>query len=413
MTHPHRYERTVVILMISAIGLLAFEQIGISYLSPFIKTSLRLDNRKIAELLSAYWLTFAGSSYLTSVLVDAMRARKRALVAVLALLSVCPIFSGLAHSFAQLLAARVLMGMIEGPVIPLCQSIVALESRPGTRGRNTGIAGGLGVSLLGMFLGPLVLVRMAVQFGWRSGFFVVVLPGLLCALLLAILVREPEASGSALITPASARCGAEHRLREIFRHANMWICIAICCFYVSYVSLGVTFLPLFYIEVRHISPTAMGWLMAALGLSAAFYSILLPVLSDRLGRRAVMMLASGISLLCPLGALYVTGSVQLMLLVPLATWSLSGTGGFFMGTIPAETVPARFLSTAIGLIVALGVLLGGMLGPPLAGWAADHWGLRTALWLEAGCGLTILALSFSLRETAPQLLGQRQHSSAG
>ena len=413
MTHPHRYERTVVILMTSAIGLLAFEQIGISYLSPFIKTSLRLDNRKIAELLSAYWLTFAGSSYLTSVLVDAMRARKRALVAVLALLSVCPIFSGLAHSFTQLLAARVLMGLVEGPVIPLCQSIVALESRPGTRGRNTGIAGGLGVSLLGMFVGPLVLVRMAVQFGWRSGFFVVVLPGLLCALLLAILVREPEASGSALITPASARCGAEHRLREIFRHANMWICIAICCFYVSYVSLGVTFLPLFYIEVRHISPTAMGWLMAALGLSAAFYSILLPVLSDRLGRRAVMMLASGISLLCPLGALYVTGSVQLMLLVPLATWSLSGTGGFFMGTIPAETVPARFLSTAIGLIVALGVLLGGMLGPPLAGWAADHWGLRTALWLEAGCGLTILALSFSLRETAPQLLGQRQHSSAG
>lgn len=385
--------------MTSVVGVFALEQMSVSYLSPFIKANLGLNNANIAQLLSAYWLTFACSSCLTSAILNTMGAPKRALVTIMALLSVGPVLSGLAHSFTDLLAARVLMGCVEGPVIPLCQSIVALESPPGARGRNTGIVGGLGVSLLGMVAGPLILVRVAEQFGWRSGFYVVVLPGLACTLALAILMREPDAARSApgvsIAKSAEAECG----LLEIFRYRNIWLCIAICCFYLAYVSLGLTFLPLFYIEVRHVSPAAMSWLMASLGLSATFYSILLPVLSDGLGRRVVMMLAGALSLLCPLGALYISGSVRLLILVPLATWSLSGTAGFFMGTIPAETVPVRFVSTAIGLIVALGVLAGGMLGPPLAGWSADRWGLRAALWLEATCGLAFLTLSFCLRET--------------
>jgi MFS family permease len=81
---------------------------------------------------------------------------------------------------------------------------------------------------------------------------------------------------------------------------------------------------------------------------------------------------------------------------------MPSTGGLIMGTIPSETVPTRSISTAIGIIVGLGVLVGGLVGPTFAGWCADHWGLRAPLLLQAGCAVVAAVASVGLRETAPR-----------
>jgi MFS family permease len=80
---------------------------------------------------------------------------------------------------------------------------------------------------------------------------------------------------------------------------------------------------------------------------------------------------------------------------------LPGALSVFSGTIPAETVPARYVSTAMGAIIGIGIVLGGLVGPVLAGSIADRWGIRTGVLLQAGCALAMALVSIGLRETRP------------
>src|SRR5450631_2066774 len=70
---------------------------------------------------------------------------------------------------------------------------------------------------------------------------------------------------------------------------NMWLCILMSIVMVAWMVLGWAFLPLYYIKVKQYSPQQMSILMSVLGLSAAFFSFVVPGLSDRLGRRPVVI----------------------------------------------------------------------------------------------------------------------------
>jgi len=369
-------------------------------LMPFIKPDLNLKNVQVGLLLSVYSGALAISSYAVSSLAESRGKRKSFLVTALLLLSLCSVLPAFTTSFGELLAARMLMGLLAGPMIPLSQSIVALESSVERRGVHMGIVGNLGAPLLGLFVAPLVLVGLASAYGWRTGFFVIAVPGLLCALLVARFVREPMAAKSAdSRVTASAPRG---RLAEVLRFRNVYLCAVLVCCYVAYLSLGFAFLPLFYVNAKQFSPQQMSLLMGLLGVSAALFGVLLPALSDRMGRKSVMILSSALGILCPLTAIYYLGPIAALAILLFVGWAFSGSGSILMSTIPSETVPVRSISTAIGLIVALGVVGGGLAAPAVAGWSADHWGLRAPLILQAGFAAAAVLASLALRETAPR-----------
>ena len=52
-------------------------------------------------------------------------------------------------------------------------------------------------------------------------------------------------------------------------------------------------------------------------------------------------------------ALYFGGSIYALAALIFLGWSASGTLPLLMGTIPSETIPARYLATAIGMVVGL------------------------------------------------------------
>jgi len=398
-------EAGMVAILGLAVGLMSFEQLSVSYLMPFIKPYLQLTNAQVGLLLSAYWVAFAVSSYVTGTLAESLGKRKSFLVIATMAIAVCSVLSGLAFSFGLLLVARSLMGVLEGPVVPLAQSILALESSVERRGINMGIVGGLCANLLGIFIAPLVLVQIAVIYGWRTGFFVGVLPGLICAALVARFIREPAAD---FVRQSSAGAKAQGRkaLIDVLRFRNVWLCAALCCCFVAYLSIGFAFLPLFYVNVRQFSSPQMSFLMGLLGMSSILYAVILPMASDRLGRKPVMVAASLLSLLCPLAALYYRGPMIMFALLLFIGWALSGTASLSTGTIPSETVPARSISTAIGLIVSLGVIVGGLVGPSVAGWSADYWGPQAPVFLQAGCAGAAALAAFGLRETAPRRISK-------
>jgi MFS family permease len=370
-------------------------------LMPFIKSELHLKNIQVGWLDSAYLAACAISTYAVSSWAESKKRRKSFLVTALVLFSVCSILPAFAASFGELLAFRLLTGFVIGPILPLSQSIIALESPVDRRGAYMGMVANLGGPILGLFVAPLALVKLASMYGWRVGFFVVAVPVVLCALLTARFVREPTAlklDGS-IVKASSARGGP---LKEVLQFRNVYLCAVLLCCYLVYVNVGFVFYPLFYIGVKQFSAQQMSYLMALLGISAALFGVLLPAISDRIGRRPLLVMASALGIGSPLLGLYFVGPIAPFAVFLFVFWVFSGSGSLFSSTIPSETVPVESMSTAMGLIFALGTLVGGLAGPAMAGWSADRWGLQAPLILQAGCAAIAVLASMALGETAPR-----------
>jgi MFS family permease len=399
---PRNYEIRVVAILCLAVALMAFEQAGIFYLLPFIQPELRLSNTQVGYLGTVYWVAYAASSYAMSALAQTLGKHKAILAVITVLMAICSAFSGCTSTFTMLILSRIFMGLLEGPIMPIAQSIVALESPVRRLGINTGIVGNFGCNILGLLVAPVAVVKLAQLYGWRAGFFVVLIPGVICGILMARFIREPTANDIVVHdgTVAAAKADSQGSLVEVLRFRNVWLCALITCFFVAYMTLGFQFLPLFYVNARQLSAQEMSLLMSVLGASAVLFGVVLPSISDRVGRKRVVVAAHVLSAACPLAALYYAGP-----LVGLATFMFvgsasQGAASIFTATIPSETVPARVISTAVGIIFALGVLVGGLLGPTIAGWGADRWGPQIPLLLQAACAIAAALVATALRETS-------------
>jgi len=395
---PRRTEAGIVAVLCLIIGLMGFDQVGFNILMTFIKPDLHLSNTQVGLLVSAYWVGFTASTYATSLLAETTGKRKLFLLITLLLFSFCSITPSYAHSFLPLLSARAAMGLLAGPMLPIAQSIIALESSSERRGINMGLVGNMGGTILGLFVAPLLLVKLATTYGWRTGFLVIPAPGLLSASLLALFVREPRSRMNTNATPPQAG-----RLAEVLGFRNVYLCALLCVCYLAYGNIGSTFLPMFYVNVKQFTAHEMSFMMGpVLGMSFALFSVLLPAASDRVGRRPVMVLAALLGILFPLVVIYFTGSILVLAVLVGISSALEATSSIFTATIPSETVPPRSISTAMGLVIAVGTIGGGFVGPAVAGLSADHWGLRTALILQAGCAAAAALAAAGLRETAPR-----------
>ena len=400
-----KYETRLIWVLGITFGFVFFDRNAVNYLMPFIVSDLKFNNQQVGMIASALSFTWALAGFLGGAYSDRSGNRKTLLLSTVIAFSLCSFLSGLATSFLTLLLARLLMGLAEGPILPVSQSLVALESSGARRGHNMGVMQNFGSNLLGSFLAPLVLVALASLYSWRAAFFIAGLPGLVMALLIARYVHAPVRPASQAMAAASAVDGGM-RYSEMLRYRNIWLCMLMSIVMVAWMVLGWAFLPLFYVRIRQLTAGQMSLLMSVLGLSAAFFSFVVPGLSDRFGRRPVIVAFNLIGLLVPLAALYFDGSLYALAALIFVGWSASGTFPLFMGTIPSETIPARYVATSLGLVMGLGEILGGVSGPWAAGWAADRYGLRAPIMIEAGCAILGTLLALFLRETAPARLAR-------
>jgi predicted MFS family arabinose efflux permease len=196
-------------------------------------------------------------------------------------------------------------------------------------------------------------------------------------------------------------------MREALAERNVWICAVVGILLVSYLVVCWAFMPLYLTQVRGYDPKTMGWLMGVLGISATVGSFLISGLSDRIGRRPLMIVMPLIGVILPLGAMYYDGSVWVLAAIFFVGWGINGVFPLFMATIPSESVDPRHTATVLGLCMGTGEVLGGVLSPFLAGVAADRAGLQAPLWIMLGLTVAGGLLAFGLRETAPRVLARR------
>lgn len=290
--------------------------------------------------------------------------------------------------------------------MPLSQSLMAPASTPRRRGLNMGIVQTLGGSLLGGFAAPLIVVALAEAFHWRSAFFVAAVPGILIAIYMIKAVQEPISKVQAAVPAVTPRPGpvdgADMGLLQVLMIRNVWLCVLICCFLFSWVIVGVTFMPLYFVNARGMSPVEMSIIMSVLGVSSALFGAFIgPGLSDRLGRKPVVILLSLLGGITPLAVLYFNGSFVLLNVLCFLGWSASGAFVLVMATIPAESIPPRYIASVVGLTQGVGEIAGGMIAPLLAGRMADRFSLSAPLVLMTACVIIAAFLACFLKETAP------------
>jgi MFS family permease len=153
----------------------------------------------------------------------------------------------------------------------------------------------------------------------------------------------------------------------------------------------------------------MSWIMSSFGVASMAVAFLVPGSSDRFGRKPVILIASSLGLVLPLGLLFIGGTQLLPLMACIAVGAaLSGVFPLAMATIPSEIVGPAKTATAMSLTMGISEILGGVVAPSAAGKAADLKGLEATLWILIGIVVAIIVLAAMLRETAPAMLARRK-----
>jgi MFS family permease len=212
--------------------------------------------------------------------------RVRLIALALAIWSVMTAVCGLAQNFVQLLLARIGVGVGEAGCTPAAHSLIT-DSVPAAK-RSSAIAFyGLGVpvgSLLGLILGGVVNDL----YGWRIALMLVGLPGLILALVVLFVMREPRHHRVAEATAASATAAlpASAALKEVFA-SRAFVYILIAASVTAFLGYGKALWTIsFFIRSHGLSTTEAGLSMAVvLGLAAAFGTWLGGKVADVFGRR--------------------------------------------------------------------------------------------------------------------------------
>lgn len=361
-------------------------------LFPVMARDLGLDYQDIGLISAAVALTWGLSSMVFGRLSDRFGRRGILITSVLVFSVLCGL-TGLAMGLGSLLLIRAVMGVFEGAYVPVSIATV-VDSSPSERvGRNTGIQQ-LMAPLVGSALAPiLAILLLQLLPSWRWVFVVTALPGLLCAWL--IFRGVPERG---LGNPAKEQLQPAHTpLREVLARPNVLLCSVGFCFWLAPVVIFGSLMPSYLSDHLHLELRQMGVVMSSLGVGGAVGMLVFPALSDRWGRKR-MMIACLILAMPPIWLLMHTGAdpVQLSLLMFLAAAFISGVIAM-VHSVTADNVPAQHVSTATGFIVGAGEIVGGAIAPAIAGGLAKAMGIAAILPFALGCVAAGLLLATLLR----------------
>jgi MFS family permease len=406
MASGKRYQWLLIWLLSANFGVVFFDRNAFSFLAPFIQPELKLTNTQVGLIGGAFSFAWALAGLAMGSFSDRFGRRKAILVVATLVFSLASVLSGFAGTFALLLGARMLMGIAEGGIMPITQTLIAAEVAPGRRGLAHGIVQNFGANVLANFLGPIVIVAIANAVGWRNAFFLVALPGFLMALAIALLVREPrELDAHPKPTWAQARA--------LLRDRTLLVCVLLSILLVAYLVVFSLFMPLYLVQAKGIDTQRMSWIMSSFGLASIAIAFIVPGLSDAVGRRPVAVVAGLLGVFIPLGALWAgNASVWPYFLAFAAGAAISGVFPLAMATVPSEIVPPGLTATALSLTMGTSEIIGGVLAPSIAGKVADVSGLSATLWILVGLAVAVGLMALLLRETAPRALARRNQARA-
>jgi len=375
-----------------------------------IQDSLHITDRQLGLIGGLYFAMFYCFIAIPVGWLADRTSRVKILSLACAIWSGATIACGMATSYTQLVIARMTVGFGEAGGVPPSYAIITDTFRPGERGTAFGIFN----------LGPPIGAALGIAFGasiaalldWRIAFVAIGAVGVVTAILVPLIVREPRRGATDLnapVQPAAAKAPFWGTCAMFFSHRVLMLA-ALGSGATQFVTYGLgQFAVLFLIREKGMTlPEIAIWyaLVVGIGMSAAM--LLSGRIIDRLSRRSRTVYALGpaisLAIALPFYVAFVWAPgwpLALLLLTVVNCFNyfyLSAS----VALVQEEVRPdQRVLSGALLLLVMNFIGLG--LGPTWVGaasdWFKDHgWahGLQLALYTLSPFYLIAIALFLTL-----------------
>ncbi len=399
-----KYEFKAVLLLSLGFGLVGLDRFMILPMFPTIMKALHLNYQNLGEITGVLSITWGIAALFTGRISDLLGRRKVVLVSIV-VFSILVGISGLATGLLTLLLVRAIMGVADGAYTP--PSIVAtLEaSKPTRHGLSLGIEQMM-LSLFGLALAPILVTQLLQTVSWRWIFVMVTPFGLVIAAFMYFVIRPPSQIHSEEVS--AVHDTSMHKWSDLFRYRNVihgmigMLCWLTCLVITS------ALLPSYLTDYLHLSLPQMGFVLSAAGFGGTAGSVIMPMISDRIGRKPMMLISSACAALSLIAFMHIGASPVPLFAALLATHFFNtALITLTVGPISAESVPVKLMAASSGLVICTGEVFGGGIAPIIAGFVAQHFGIQDIIPL-AVVGLIIGFINCCfLLETAPRLLARR------
>lgn len=398
------YEWKAVLLLGLGFGLVSIDRFLIMPLFPVMMKDLNLDYQDLGYITGILAITWGLSSLFMGKLSDRLGHRAIIIPAVI-LFSLLAGASGLATGLLSLLLIRAVLGLAEGAYTPASIIATMTASKPSRHGLNLGIQQAA-MPFFGLALAPIIATQLLYVMDWHWIFALVLIPGLIVAWLLHRVLRNPDTG--VVDEPSLQQDAEEQKWTQVFKSRNLCLnLVGMLCWLTCLVVLG-AFLPNYLLDHLGLDMASMGYVLSAIGFGGAVGTIVLPSLSDRLGRKPVMMF-SVVGAILSLYLLINTGAdtTRLFLILFMTVFFDFGLICLTVGPSTTESVPPRLMTTATGLVVGVGEIFGGGIAPGIAGYVAKHHGIEQVLYLALFAMILGLLVVSGLKETAAVRLNKK------
>ena len=348
-------------------------------LLPLIGNELGLTYSQIGLIITCQYIAAAVANIPGGVVVDTV-GRKGLLMAVSLFWVGFPyLLIGFTHGYLMLLACVALVGF--GNSIWHPTAIPTLGQRyPDRKGLVLSLHG-MGGNV-GDAIAPIVVGAALAVFTWREVVVVNVLPGLVVALLMFVFLGSMRL-GSKKASAHESQSLARYwdGLRQLFRNRALILLSTGSTFRSMTQSALLTFLPVYLAHDMGYSPFVVGACLFALQAAGFAAAPIAGHLSDRMGRRSIVMGSMATTAVVLLAMAFSGGSALFVALVAVL--------GFFLYAIRPviqawllEATPKNMGGSSIGILFGAQAL-GAAAGPFLAGMVADRQGLISTFYFLA------------------------------
>ena len=362
----------ILILLTLGFGLVGLDRFMILPMFPVLASSLHLDYQDIGLITGALSITWGSASIFVGNLSDRFGQRRVAVLAMLGFSLIVGV-SGFATGLLSLVLLRGVVGLLDGAFTPAAMVANFESSPPQHIGRNVGIMQAA-MPFFGLAVAPILVTQLLVVIDWRYVFVLLSAPGLLVAWLLWRALGKPVVVTQDLVL--HARENSWQRWRDALSNHNVRVTsVCICCWMACLVVLS-ALLPSYMMDYLHLSLLQMGGVLSALGFGATLGGLVMPALSDRLGRKPVALI-DAVGTVVFLAFIASCGDNTTLLFVTLfgTAFFLYNLLGMTISTMTAESVPASVRTTAAGLVVGVGELFGAGIVPIIAGRLVHEFGI--------------------------------------
>lgn len=377
---------------------------------PLLREEMNLSNVQLGFVAASFSWVYAAFGPIAGLIGDRM-TRKTLILGGLIFWSVVTIATALSTEYWHLLLFRSLEGLGEAFYFPAAMSLVADYHSPATRSRAMSLH--QSSVYAGTIAGGTVAGYTGQLYGWRSGFYIFGILGVVLGVALWTFLREPrrgaaeaEVAGEIEGGPHAATTSAApawQTVKDVYSHPMARI--------LTIVFVGANFVALIFLSwMPSFLHDKFGMTLAMAGFSATAYLQLASVLgvltggfvADRLVRRfrggRMMAQATGLFLGVPF--IFLSGWT---VSVPVLVFALIGFG-YFKGMYDAniwaslyDVVRPERRASALGFMNSIG-WLGGGLAPIAIGAMSERYGMSGSISATSGIYLSIaLLMVFGIR----------------